>query len=1733
MYKYKKHVLVSLIILLSGVNFALLAQDLEIRFTDKPIPGVPLNKGGVAKIQKDSADLSKIPLDAGMIKSAASDVTATQQPDDSMPIHKGLSKKSVVTIDPLSMLAGSATRAAVIDDSLIDPGEAIRGESSKISKQTSDVPVPGLIGKADKDKGSGKDEPQPSNTADPNLIANYTPSGWDYPIVPSSVSGTNTTGPSLEGGTTTYIDFAFVNRDAEIPSSTRFYIYFYSDGSALAGFYWDGIGADYYGYVEDYEHTFSAGDHTLRTNVDATDVVAESNESDNTYQRQFTWGGGTTEPNLVANYTPSGWDYPIVPSSVSGTNTVGPNLQGGSTTYVDFAFVNRDAEIPSSTRFYIYFYSDGSALAGFYWDGIGADYYGYVEDYEHTFSSGNHTLRTNVDATDVVDESNESDNTYQRQFSWGGTTKPNLIANYTPSGWDFPIVASSVSGTHTVGPNLEAGVTTYIDIAFINRDAEIPSSTRFYLYLSIDGSYQAGFYWDGIGEDYYGYVEDYQHTFSSGDHTLRSRIDATGVVDESNEGDNVYDKQYSWTGGTTDPNLIADYTPSGWDYPIVASSVSGTHTVGPDLQGGTTSYIDIAFVNRNAEIPSSTRFYLYLSIDGSYQAGFYWDGMGQDYYGYVEDYEHTFSGGDHTLRSRVDATGVVDESNENDNVYDRTYSWGGTTPKPNLIADYTPSGWDYPIVPSSVSGTNTVGPDLQGGSTTYLDFAFINRDADIETSTRFYVYLYSDGSALSGFYWDGIPQNYYGYVEDYEHTFSDGNHTLMTEADATDVVDESNESDNAYSRQFSWGGAPPPGPNLIADYTPSGWDYPIVPSSVSGTNSVGPNLQGGTTTYVDFAFVNRDEAIPSSTRIYTYFYVDGSATAGFYWDGIGVDYYGYVEDYEYTFTNGDHILKTFADATDVVSESNESDNEYQRQFTWGIGEPDIEVNPLALDIYEGAGSPNPVDDNQNNLPPGGEHAMGHIIPEAVKAHWKTHSPDVRYKQEALLASIDWSSDDSPVKNQGNCGSCWAFSAVGLTENLSGTSDLSEQTVVSCTPDGDCGGGWHGDALHYIHNDGAPNESCYPYIASNGNCADKCANPSMLVKVNQYDHYGRWGEATSATVNNLKALLQNGPVLVHMEVPADNSFNGNPGYTGGIYDYNGGPIPSGRGHSVLAVGYNDDQQYFKVKNSWGAGWGENGYFRISYDDVTDYVRFGGYACTASGTSVDGGESDFTIYNVGSGELHVSEIASNKGWLSVDPAVPPTLNLAGNESQSMKCNVNWNSVPGQTDEAQLTIYSDDGDEPTVIVTVTAHKEYNPPPIPNAPTLSSPPNNATNQQTSLTLRWNASSGAASYELQVDDNQNFSSPVVNRSGITSTSQVVSGLAEGTLYYWRVNASNSSGTSPWSGVWRFTTQADVPEVPTLVSPPNNAVNQPTSLTLEWNTSAGAASYQLQVDNDSNFGSPAFNQSGLTETSQDVTGLATSTLYHWRVRAANSAGTSSWSSVWSFTTFSSDETVVATVGCEDIAEGGQVSIPINVDMSGVNSPNNNLGSYTATLEWNPAQLSFTSFSGGNTTGWGSPTVNTSETSSGHLDFASANPSGTTGEINILNVTFDVTGTEGQSGSIDLEFSALTAASTFMNLLPYLTTEDCDYTIMPSGILGDINGDENVNSTDALIVLSCDVGIDVSQFCPMNCGDVNGDGLVNSTDALIILSYDVGIDVPFPVGETGCPSNVTPCPGCNP
>ncbi len=219
--------------------------------------------------------------------------------------------------------------------------------------------------------------------------------------------------------------------------------------------------------------------------------------------------------------------------------------------------------------------------------------------------------------------------------------------------------------------------------------------------------------------------------------------------------------------------------------------------------------------------------------------------------------------------------------------------------------------------------------------------------------------------------------------------------------------------------------------------------------------------------------------------------------------------------------------------------------------------------------------------------------------------------------QTLPSSLDWRNYNggnyvTPVKNQGGCGSCWAFgSTAGLESRtlIRGNMpyfnlDLSEQTVLSCATRangdicGSCLGGDPSCTSEYFRETGLPNEACYPYTATEGNCSNACQNwQDNTSKIHD------WTMLYKPTLEDMKrALYYYGPQVTIMRVYQD--FQG---YSNGIYRYTIG-LPLGY-HVVLTVGYNDEEECFIVKNSWGPGWGESGYFRIGYDQISSAVEFG--------------------------------------------------------------------------------------------------------------------------------------------------------------------------------------------------------------------------------------------------------------------------------------------------------------------------------------------------------------------------------------------------------------------------------------------------------------------------------------------------------------------------------------------
>jgi len=199
------------------------------------------------------------------------------------------------------------------------------------------------------------------------------------------------------------------------------------------------------------------------------------------------------------------------------------------------------------------------------------------------------------------------------------------------------------------------------------------------------------------------------------------------------------------------------------------------------------------------------------------------------------------------------------------------------------------------------------------------------------------------------------------------------------------------------------------------------------------------------------------------------------------------------------------------------------------------------------------------------------------------------------------ASLDWNDKKAVanVKDQGQCGSCWAFATAGALESwwfikngFTGTiQDLSAQQLVDCSKDTcyGCQGGWPYKALEYVESKGLCSWGSYPYTARDGTCKDTSCTPVIPAG------------ALTAYLNvsgepGIFTALQDGPVSVLVE--AD---------TSAFQFYHSGVLDSPQcghqiDHAIVATGYGtlSGKNYWNVKNSWGLGWGDKGYIKIVRD-----------------------------------------------------------------------------------------------------------------------------------------------------------------------------------------------------------------------------------------------------------------------------------------------------------------------------------------------------------------------------------------------------------------------------------------------------------------------------------------------------------------------------------------------------
>ena len=209
-----------------------------------------------------------------------------------------------------------------------------------------------------------------------------------------------------------------------------------------------------------------------------------------------------------------------------------------------------------------------------------------------------------------------------------------------------------------------------------------------------------------------------------------------------------------------------------------------------------------------------------------------------------------------------------------------------------------------------------------------------------------------------------------------------------------------------------------------------------------------------------------------------------------------------------------------------------------------------------------------------------------------------------YLINQTLSSFDWRNYNgfnwiSSVKNQGSCGSCWAFATVGgaeakikIVRNDSNFDvNLAEQDLVSCgvpygfyPGEGGCSGATLEDPLNYMNNTGIVDEACFPYTSQDSLCSDRCSSfDKRLWKIDNYGYISPSEESIK------EYLITKGPIIVSL-------YMGRGYWNGSVYMC---ANPDLSNHAVVIVGYNDTGNYWIVKNSWGSNWNENGYFNVGY------------------------------------------------------------------------------------------------------------------------------------------------------------------------------------------------------------------------------------------------------------------------------------------------------------------------------------------------------------------------------------------------------------------------------------------------------------------------------------------------------------------------------------------------------
>ncbi|MBM3944480.1 MAG: hypothetical protein FJ317_03190, partial [SAR202 cluster bacterium] len=412
------------------------------------------------------------------------------------------------------------------------------------------------------------------------------PDGWESPLVIASTQGGRVSEPSLSLDAPIFVSIA-VGNDGDDLLALAFFVDLYFDGHIVQRFPSGGplpprriaTWVDWASLGELVRLT--PGEHVLRIVIDPTGLVPEVDETDNVFEVAVRFEGTVTNttsssprrPNLVP-VIPEGWEAALIATSyVEDITRTGP-LSVNVPTYIGYGFVNEGlSSVPGRVLADLYIDDTfvlrdswtrilaGSAIEREPWGGL---------DQVVRLTPGRHTLRLVLDPTNLIDETDETDNVIEREFIWGTggvppmtpepetpveefvpaeLTLPNLVPGWLWQ-WDGPIVVSNLKETHR-DSRMSPLSSVYLDIVVYNESI-----------VAAEQSFDVDLYFDGqkvntftlrapvlgrtfiIQDDWDGLLRSVQ--IKEGPHTLKMVIDPKNTVAEVDETDNAFEKTVVW-----------------------------------------------------------------------------------------------------------------------------------------------------------------------------------------------------------------------------------------------------------------------------------------------------------------------------------------------------------------------------------------------------------------------------------------------------------------------------------------------------------------------------------------------------------------------------------------------------------------------------------------------------------------------------------------------------------------------------------------------------------------------------------------------------------------------------------------------------------------------------------------------------------------------------------------------------------------------------------------------------------------------------------------------------------------------------------------------------------------------------------------------------------------------------------------------------------------------------------